>query len=74
MGASNTAIYIYLVNRNAVMKDLIELYCKRRGIPEPHSNTEVQKVLTRMKAVGLISEDEIKEVRYDDRPDQLHNK
>ena len=56
------------------MKDLIELYCKRRGIPEPHSNTEVQKVLTRMKAVGLISEDEIKEVRYDDRPDQLHNK
>lgn len=45
------------------MKDLIELYCKRRGIPEPHSNTEVQKVLTRMKAVGLISDDEMKGVK-----------
>lgn len=45
------------------MKDMIELYCKRRGIPEPHSNTEMQKVLTRMKAVGLISDDEMKDVK-----------
>jgi hypothetical protein len=46
-----------------VVKDLIELYCKRRGIPEPLSNTEIQKVLTRMRAVGLISDDEMKEVK-----------
>ena len=42
------------------IQNLIELYCRWRGIPEPHSNTEIQKVLTRMKAVGLVTEDDIK--------------
>lgn len=42
------------------MKDLIELYCRRRGIPEPHSNTEMQKVLTRMKDIGLINDDDVR--------------
>lgn len=41
------------------MRDLIELYCKRRGIPEPHSNTEMRKVLARMQQIGMASHDEV---------------
>jgi hypothetical protein len=39
---------------------LIELYCRWRGIPEPHSNTEIQKILIRMKTVGLVTDEDIK--------------
>lgn len=48
---------------NTHVKDLIEMYCRWRGIPEPHSNTETQKIMTRMKAVGLLTDEDIKEMR-----------
>lgn len=50
---------------NRQVKDLIEMYCRWRGIPEPHSNTETKKILTRMKAVGLVTEDDIKDIEND---------
>jgi hypothetical protein len=42
------------------LDQLIELFCKRNAIPKPYDSKDTEKVLERMKAVGLVGEDEIR--------------
>lgn len=41
------------------LDQLIELFCKRNAIPTPYDSKDTEKVLERMKAVGLVSDSEI---------------
>jgi hypothetical protein len=45
------------------LDQLIELFCKRNAIPAPYDSKDAEKVLERMKAVGLVGEDEISDYK-----------
>ena len=41
------------------LDELIKLFCKRNGIYEPYDAKDTEKVLERMKAVGLVDQKDI---------------
>lgn len=44
---------------NESLDELIKLFCKRNGIYEPYDAKDTEKVLERMKAVGLVDQKDI---------------
>lgn len=41
------------------LDELIKLFCKRNGIYEPYDVKDTEKVLERMKAIGLVDQKDI---------------
>lgn len=43
------------------LDELIKLFCKQNGIYEPYDAKDTEKVLERMKAIGLVDQKEIED-------------
>lgn len=46
------------------LDELIKLFCKRNGIYEPYDAKDTEKILERMKAVGLVDQKDIEDFKH----------
>ena len=45
------------------LDQLIKLFCKQNGIYEPYDTKDTEKVLERMKAIGLVDQKDIEDFK-----------